>query len=238
MKKRIVLLRCCACLLLTGCAALPALSPTPAPTAEDTPAPTPTVSPTEEPLDLSSLRETDYVLRQTGEDAARLRTWEERSCDTVSEDLSLTEPILIAEAETRSGDRGAVVTIRNDAEEKRQVLALCRSLTLQGETWPALRVESGFDRPMTLEGGRWEDLSLDGGEITLRRIYVDGLLKVRGRAVVRLEDCVFSEAAVVATDETGTVLVGEADLFAPAGGGPGGNGGGRASGGEGSGRRR
>ena len=186
-------------------------APTPAPTEASTPIPTPTSV----PLDVSTLRETVYVLRQTGPDTARLRTGEEIPCDTVSEDVPLTATLLIAAAETGEGDLGTVVTIRGDGETSPRVLGLCRGLTLQGENWPVIRVEAGYDLPLTMEGGAFSDLSLDGGEITIRHAYIDGLLKIRGSTALRLEECIFSETAVVATDETASVATEEGDLLSP-----------------------
>ena len=200
-------------LIGTGCGGSKESAPAPTTTPELTATPIPT--PTAVPLDTSTLREVGYVLRQTGGETARLRTGEEVPCDTVSEDVPLTSPLHIAAAETEDGGLGTVITVRGDAESRPRVLGLCRSLTLQGENWPALRVEAGYDLPLTLEGGAFSDLSLDGGEITIRHAYIDGLLKIRGNTAVRLEECIFSETAVVATDETASVTVEDADLFAP-----------------------
>ncbi len=219
MRRAAVVLLCLAMLCLAlligaGCADKKAAA-VPAPAPSEEPAPTPVPTPTAAPLDVSSLRETDYVLRQTGADAARLRTGEEVPCDTVSRDVPLTAPLYIAAAETDDGGLGTVVTVRGDGEDAPRVLGLCRRLTLQGESWPAIRVEAGYALPLVLEGGCFSDLSLDGGEVTLRHAYIDGLLKVRGTASVRLEECIFSEAAVVATDGTGAVTAEDGDLFGP-----------------------
>ncbi len=204
---------CLTLLIATGCSVWERPDPTPDPTEEPTPSPVPT--PTAAPLDVSTLREVGHVLRQTGADTARLRTGEEIPCDTVSADVPLSGPLTVASAEDAGGALGAVVTVRADGETSPRVLGLCQSLTLQGESWPALRVEAGCDLPLVLEGGSFSDLSLDGGEVSIRHAYIDGLLKVRGTASVRLEECIFSETAVIATDETGTVAASDADFFDP-----------------------
>lgn len=192
-------------LSLAACSGGGAAVPSPEPTAEPTPGPA--------VFDISSLRSAGYVLRPSGAEAARLRTREEPSCDTLSADVPLDAPLRIRMADAAVNGLGTVVLLESGAVPARQAMALCQGLTLSGDGWPAVEVDESYALPLTLEGGAFGDLRLDGGDVTIRRCFLSGLVKIRGGAVVRFEECVFGESAVVCSSEGPAVTADGADLL-------------------------
>ncbi len=210
MKRTAALILAAAMLLsLAACGGGAQTAPSPEPTAEPTPGPT--------VFDTASLRSAAYVLRPSGADAARLRTREEPSCETLSSDVPLSAPLRIRMADASVNGLGTVVLLEAGAAPLRQAMALCEGLTLSGDGWPAIEIDESYALPLTLEGGAFGDLRLDGGDVTIRRSFLSGLVKIRGGAVVRFEDCVFGESAVVCTSDGPVVTAdGEDLLFGPA----------------------
>lgn len=153
-----------------------------------------------------------YQIRQKGaSNAARIAREGKALAKTNINYISLDHPISIAMVNATPSGKGRVIavsyTTSNKGSQTTQYITDGSALRLVSGYWKNVSVEGTYDRSLQVQGGKVEQMRIDGGNITFTDAEIAGVIELRGEStVVNFVNCTFGNEARILTSPSVTVL--------------------------------